>query len=89
MSNTMKTHETLIKLKEKQGRYERLCIIKMEKFERIESENNAILSDNSFGKCKIKWSLSNLNPDECIGCIGLNGCCRILILVRLNGRRRI
>jgi len=37
MSDAMKTHETLIKLKEKQGRYERLCIIKTEKFERIEN----------------------------------------------------
>ena len=37
MLNTMKTRETLIKLKEKQGRYERLCIIKMENFERIEN----------------------------------------------------
>ena len=37
MLDAMKTHETLTKLKEKLGRYERQCIIKMEKFKRIEN----------------------------------------------------
>ena len=33
-----------------------------------------------------KRSLPNLNLEEGIGCLGLNGCYRICILVKLNGR---
>ena len=40
MVDAMKTHETLTKLKEKLGRYERPCIIKMEKFDRIKKKKN-------------------------------------------------
>ena len=37
MLDAMKTHETLTKLKEKLGKFERLCMIKMENFEGIEN----------------------------------------------------
>ena len=37
MSDAMKTHGTLTKLKEKLGRYEKLCMIRMKNFERIEN----------------------------------------------------
>ena len=37
MLDAMKTHETLWKLKEKLGKYERLGMIKMENFKRIEN----------------------------------------------------
>ena len=61
----MKTHEVLTKIKEKLGKYESLCMIEMENFERIENlKKNAILSDRSFGKHRIIRSLPNQNPDE-------------------------
>ena len=90
MVDAMKTHETLTKLKEKLGRYERPCIIKMEKFDRIKKKKKiVILSEGGFGKHKIKWSLPNLNPSETkrsllnlnleegIRCLRLNYHCRI------------
>ena len=46
-------------------------------WEDLKCENNAIWSEGTFGKHRIKRLLSNLNLDECIGSIGLNGCCRI------------
>ena len=37
MLDAIKTHGTLRKLKEKLGKNERLCMIRMENFERIEN----------------------------------------------------
>ena len=37
MLDSMKTHETLTKLKEKLGKNERLCMIRMKKSTRIEN----------------------------------------------------
>ena len=55
MLDAMKTHEVIIKLKEKLGKYERLCMIKMENFCEIEKcENSVILSEGSFGTHIIK-----------------------------------
>ena len=65
MLNAMKTQGTLTKLKEKLCKYERLCMKRMKYFERIENvKTNAILSEGSFGKHRIKWSWSNLNSSE-------------------------
>ena len=37
MLDAIKTHGTLTKLKEKLGRYEKLCMMRMKNFERIEN----------------------------------------------------
>ena len=37
MFDAMKTHGTLTRLNKKLGKYERLCMIRMENFERIEN----------------------------------------------------
>ena len=65
MLDAMKTHGTLTKLREKLGKYERLCMIRMKIFERIENvKTNAILSEGSFGKHRIKRLWLNLNSGK-------------------------
>ena len=47
MLDAKRTHETLWKLQEKLGKYERLCMIKMENFERIENVKTIWFLDGS------------------------------------------
>ena len=65
MLDAMKKDEMLKKLKEKLGKNERLYIISMKNFERIENvKTNAILSEGSFGKHRIKRLWLNLNSSK-------------------------
>ena len=53
MLDAMDTQGTLWKLKEKLGKYERLCMIKIEILREWKCENNEILSEGNFGNIRL------------------------------------